>query len=62
MTTYDRQKALRKRRETTGSHLRKGFWITPELDAQLRERFPGHSGGIRWGDVIAAALSAQPRW
>lgn len=62
MTAYERQKALKKRREEAGSHFRKGFWITPEQDAQLRDRFPGHSNGIRWKDVIAAALSAQPKW
>ena len=62
MTAYDRQKALRKRREASGSHLRKGFWITPEQDARLRERFRGHGGGIRWADVIQAALAAPARW
>lgn len=62
MTVYERQKALRKRRKEAGNFFRKGFWVTPEQDAQLRQKFPGNSHGIRWSDVIAAALAAQPKW
>lgn len=38
------------------------FWIKREDNDRLREKFPGVRDGVRWGDVIKAALAAQPRW
>lgn len=38
------------------------FWIKREDNDRLREKFPAPRNGVRWGDVIKAALAAQPRW
>lgn len=56
-----RQRQMRARRRE-GPFKLKSFWVADDDARALQERFPGHSGGIRWGDVVKAALAAQPRW
>lgn len=56
-----RQSELRMRKQANDFR-HKNFWVSPAEDMALRKKFPGHSGGIRWCDVVRAALSAEPRW
>lgn len=59
----DAQRALsnRQRLKALGRQ-QKIIWIDAETGERLRRKFPGHAGGIRWGDVVLAALAAHPRW
>lgn len=56
-----RQRSMRARR-LEGTSRQKAFWISDFDDQALRQKFPGHAGGVRWADVIKAALAAPSRW
>lgn len=55
----ERQRELRQRREAEGLR-RVTFWLRPEDDQVLRERFPAVRGGIDWQAVVARALRRAP--
>jgi len=60
-TAAEVQREIRRRRQAEGQ-VKKSLWLTPAENEALRARFPGHAGGIRWTDVIRAALAAPSRW
>lgn len=38
------------------------FWLQRSDDEKLKAKFPGNKGGVRWCDVVRAALAAPARW
>lgn len=60
-TDAKRARTARQQRKDAGLQ-QKILWIDEETGERLRNKFPGHAGGIRWGDVVLAALAAPPRW
>ena len=57
-SVLERQKALAERRKKQG---KKQFtiWADSKVLERLKKSYPGERGGIRWTDVMDAAIQAQ---